>query len=103
MSTYIKTTEDGRKIEVIEQSICLNGKKEAAYLVSVNQHPNRAAILSAVPNATHMAGRLALTAEEAAIAQAALDAAKEAYDATPKAIAERIRHTQNVALSNRDG
>ena len=103
MSTYIKSTEDGRKVKVIEQAIWLDGKKEATSLIPVSQHPNRTAILNAVPNATHMAGRLPLTAEEAAIAQAALDAARVAYESSPKGLAERMRKAQNNALANRDG
>ncbi len=103
MSTYIKTTEDGRKVEVIEQAICLAGKNEATRLVPVGEHPNRAAILQAVPNATHMAGRLPLTAEEAAIAQAALEAGRLAYEGSPRSLAERMRKAQNEALANRDG
>ncbi|MDD5036744.1 MAG: hypothetical protein PHE55_18595 [Methylococcaceae bacterium] len=103
MNTYIKTTEDGRKVEVIGQAVCLAGKKEADRLVPLAEHPNRLAILNAMPETTHMAGRLPLTAEEAASAQAALDAAKAAYEASPQAIAERIRRVQNAALANRDG
>jgi predicted Zn-dependent peptidase len=103
MSTYIKTTEDGRKVEVIEQAICLAGKKEADRLTLVSEHPNRAAILNAVPNATHMAGRLPLTAEEAASAAAALEAGRLAYESSPKGLAERMRKAQNEALANRDG
>ncbi len=102
MSTFIKTTEDGRKVEVIGTAICLAGRKEADRLISVHEHPNRAAILNAVPNATHVAGRLPLTAEEAATAQAALDAAKAAYEASPLGIAERIRTAQKNAIANRD-
>ncbi len=103
MSTYIKTTEDGRKVEVIEQAVCLAGKKEAVRLIPVNEHPNRAAILKVAPEATHMAGRLPLTADEAAIAQAALDAARIAYQNSPKGLAERMRKAQNEALAQRDG
>jgi len=102
MSTYIKTTEDGRKVEVIGTVICLAGKKEADRLIPVHEHPNRAAILHAVPNATHVAGRLPLTAEEAATAQAALTAAKAAYDASALGIAERIRTVQRKAIANLD-
>jgi hypothetical protein len=103
MSTYIKTTEDGRTVEVIEQAIFLDGKKEADRLIPVAEHPNRASILNAAPNATFMAGRLPLTAEEAAIAAAALEAARIAYESSPKGLAERMRRAQNNALANRDG
>jgi hypothetical protein len=101
-STYIKTTEDGRKVEVIDRAICLDEKKEAEHLVPISQHPNREAILKAAPEATHMAGRLALTAEEASAAAAALAAARIAYETSPKGLAERMRKAQNEALSKRD-
>lgn len=42
-----------------------------------------AVILNAVPNATHVTRRPPLTAEQAAIAHAALDAAKAACDSSP--------------------
>ncbi|QJD29152.1 hypothetical protein [Methylococcus geothermalis] len=103
MSTYIKTTQDGRKVEVIGLAVCLDGHKEATRLVSVAEHPNRAAILAVMPDATHMAGRLPLTAEEAVAVQAALDAGREAYARSPRGISERIRWVQNQALANRDG
>jgi hypothetical protein len=102
MSTLIKTTADGRKVEVIGQAVCLDGKQEATALVSVREHPNRAAILQAVPDATHMAGRLPLTMEQAALAQAALDEAKQAYDNSPTGISERIRLSIKDALSKMD-
>ena len=103
MSTYIKNTEDGRKVEVIDQYICLAGKREADRLVPVSGHPNRAAIVQLVPNATHMAGRLPLSAAEAATAQEALNAWKAAYEISPRGLAERMRTAQNNALANRDG
>lgn len=103
MSTYIKTTEDGRKVEVIDQFICLAGKKETDRLIPVGDHPNRKAILEAVPSAACMAGRVPLTAEEAAVAARALEAARVAYETSPKGLAERIRKAQNEALANRDG
>ncbi|CAL1240493.1 hypothetical protein [Candidatus Methylocalor cossyra] len=102
MNTFIKTTADGRKVEVIGMAICLDGQKEAERLIPVREHPNRAAILAAVPDATHMAGRIPLTAEQAARAQAALDEARAAYEMSPLGIAERIRRTQKNALANRD-
>lgn len=103
MSTYIKTTEDGRRVEVIGRIICLDGKKETDRLVPVGEHPNRDAILLAVPGATHVAGRLPLTAEQATVATAALEQARLAYETSPKGLAERIRDVQNAALANRDG
>jgi hypothetical protein len=101
MSTYIKTTLDGRKVEVIGQTICLDGKPEATDLVPVIQHPNWRAILDAAPEATHMAGRLALTVDEAEKAHYAMKAAKEAYDNSATGVAERARHAINGMLKNR--
>ena len=102
MSALIKTTQDGRKVEVIGLAICLDGKKETTTLVPVREHPNREAIMKAVPDATHMAGRLPLTAEEAAIAKAAQDEALQAYESSPEGTAERIRLSINHALSKMD-
>lgn len=88
---FIKETADGRKVEVIDGKVCLDGKPEAEYLVEVHEHPNRQAIKKAAPRATHMAGRLALTSGEADIAKAALAEAQNAFDLDPGAIAERMR------------
>jgi hypothetical protein len=101
MSTYIKTTLDGRKVEVIGTSICLDGQPEADHLVAVIQHPNWRAILEVAPDATHMAGRIALTVDEAEKAHHALVAAKEAYDRSPTGVAERARHAINGMLNKR--
>lgn len=89
--TFIRTTSDGRQVEVIGSHVCLDGRPEADALVPLIEHPNRQAIQRAVPGATHMAGRLALTHEEAAIAQGALDATRREFDTDPVAIAERFR------------
>lgn len=89
--THVRTTADGRKVEVIGHQVCLDGRPEADRLVPLIEHPNRQAIQRAVPGATHMAGRLALTHEEAAIAQGALDASRREFDTDPVAIAERFR------------
>jgi hypothetical protein len=91
MSTHIKTTEGGLRVEVIGTAIYLDGKLESETLIELIEHPNRAAILKAVPNATHMAGRLPLTLFEASTANAAIFRAKSAFDPTPKAIDERLR------------
>ncbi len=101
MSTYIKTTRDGRKVEVIGTSVCLDGKPEADVLVAVIQHPNWRAILGAAPGATHMAGRLALTVDEAEQAQLAMNAARDAYDGSAVGAAERARQAVNSMLMKR--
>ena len=87
----VKTTEDGRKVEVVDGWLCLAGVREADHLVPLLEHPNRQAIVRAVPGATHVAGRVPLTHEEAAIAQGAMSAAQRDFDASPAGIAQRIR------------
>ncbi len=91
MTTLVKTTQDGRKLEVIGLAICLDGKLEAFELVEVKLHPNRRAIWAAVPQATHMAGRVPLTREEVDIALAAFKKAEADILANPAAINERFR------------
>lgn len=101
MSTYIKTTLDGRKVEVIGTMICLDGKPEADRLVPVIEHPNWRAILDAAPDATHMAGRIALTVDEAEKAHLAMTAAREALEKSPVGVAERSRRAINHMLRMR--
>jgi hypothetical protein len=91
MNTYIKTTGSGLRVEVIGTAVCLDGKPEAYSLIAVAEHPNRAAILRAVPNATHMAGRLPLTQQEAGTANSALYRARNDFDPAPQAVLERLR------------
>lgn len=87
----VKTTLDGRPVEVIGGWVCLAGQRETDHLVALDEHPNRQAILRAVPKATHMAGRLPLTLAEASVAQAALRRVQEFFDGSPRAVAERMR------------
>lgn len=101
MSNYIKTTGDGRIVNVIGTSVCLDGKLEADRLVPVVQHPNWRAILEAAPDATHMAGRVPLTVDEAQVAQLAMNAARDAYDSSPVGVAERSRQAINSMLMKR--
>ncbi|MGE3298311.1 MAG: hypothetical protein AB7I68_13305 [Porticoccaceae bacterium] len=96
--TLIKTTRDGRRVEVVGRAICLAGKHEADALVEVHRHPNRAAIRQTVPEATHMAGRVPLIADEAARAQAVLNAARDAFEASSFGIAERMRRAADGIL-----
>jgi hypothetical protein len=91
MTEYIKTTEDSRKVEVIGTAVCLDGKPEAYELIDINDHPNKHAILRAVPNATHMAGRLPLTIEQASAVRGALARAYSNPFDNPKAISEYFR------------
>jgi len=91
VATLVKTTQDGRKLEVIGLAICLDGKLEAFELIEVKLHPNRRAIWTAAPDATHMAGRVVLTRAEADIVNAALRQAEAEILANPTAINERFR------------
>jgi hypothetical protein len=91
MPVLVKVTADGRKVEVVGLAICLEGKLEAVDLIDVKRHPNRRAILQTVPDATHMAGRVALTRAEAEIVQAAFREAEARILADPIAINERFR------------
>ena len=91
MATLVKTTQDGRRLEVIGLAICLDGALEAFELVEVKLHPNRRAIWTAVPEATHMAGRVPLTQEEADIVVATFKEAEAQILASPAAINERFR------------
>ncbi|WP_425373899.1 hypothetical protein [Methylovirgula ligni] len=87
----VKITQDGRKLEVNGLAVTLDGKLEAVDLMEVTIHPNRSAIIAVMPEATHMAGRVALTREEA---QIVLDTFKETEAeilANPVAIQERFR------------
>lgn len=90
-SVYVKTTLDGRQVEVIGHWLCLDGQPETDAVVALDEHPNRLAILRAVPKATHMAGRLPLTLAEASVAQAALRRARDTFDGSPQAVAQRMR------------
>jgi hypothetical protein len=91
MAVLIKTTHDGRKVEVIDGRVCLDGMPEADALVVIDEHPNRQAILRAVPRASHVAGRLPLTLAEASVAQAALREARDDFDGSAQAVRERLR------------
>jgi len=91
-ATYIKTTLDGRKVEVIDGWICLGGAREADCLIPMDEHPNRQAIVKAVPGATHAGGRLPFTLAEAATVQGALSESQRQFDASPAGITQRLRH-----------
>jgi hypothetical protein len=91
MATVVKTTQDGRKLEVTGFAITLGGKLEANELIEVKDHPYRRAIWTAAPEATHMAGRVPLTREEAEIVLAAFKRAEADMLANPIAIHERFR------------
>lgn len=102
MGIVIKTTEDGRSLKVIGTAIYLDGVKEADFLDPLIYHPNREKILEVMPDATHMAGRVPLTWEQALAANAALKAAREAYDSSPQGIAENMRRSLAKAMTARE-
>ena len=87
----VKTTLDGRAVEIINGWVCLDGKPETDEVVVLDEHPNRQAILKAVPKATHMAGRLPLTMAEASVAQGALRRHHDTFDGSAVAVSERLR------------
>ncbi len=91
MATLVKTTQDGRKVEVIGFAICLDGELEAFEMIEVKLHPNQRKIWTTAPDATHMAGRIALTREEADIVTRALKETEAQVLANPTAINERFR------------
>lgn len=91
-AVLVKVTQDGRKVEVVDGWVCLAGAREADHLIPLEEHPNRQAIVKAVPGATHAAGRLPFTLPEAAVAQNALSAAQRIFDASPVGITQRLRH-----------
>jgi hypothetical protein len=94
-TTFIRTTSDGRKVEVIGAQICVDGKPVADQLVEVSAHPNKAAILHSLPNAAFMAGPLVLTAEEGSLVRGALAVATPA-ETDPVEIEKRFRAAWNA-------
>jgi hypothetical protein len=89
--TYVKTTQDGRKLEVVGLAVVLDDKLECFELMDLKLHPNRRAILRAAPEAHFMAGRVTLTKEEAEVVRKALQEANDEIIASPKAMNERFR------------
>ena len=97
MSIHIKTTADGRNLTINGRALYLDGVKEADDIDPVMYHPNRDRILDIMPDATHMAGRVPLTLEQAVLAHTTLKQAREAYEFSELGIAERIRVAHNKA------
>lgn len=90
-TTFIRLTSDGRRIEVIDGAVCLDGRPEAKELVPLDEHPNRQAIKKAVPGATHVANRLVFTLDEAHKVNDALNEARRDLDLSPTAINRRLK------------
>ncbi len=94
-NVFIKNTQDGRKVEVIGQWVCLDGKAESWEITAIINHPRRYQILYAMPEATHVAGRIALAAEEAEVAKAALWENQRIAAADPAQIEARLQAARN--------
>ncbi len=90
-TTLVKTTQDGRKLEVIGLAICLDGELECFELIEVKLHPNQRKIREVMPEAEYMAGRVPLTKEEGEIVINAFKEAEAQILANPDAINERFR------------
>jgi hypothetical protein len=90
-TTLIKTTSDGRKLEVSGLAILLDGQLEYFDLTEIKLHPNCRKIWSVHPEATHLAGRVTLTKEEAELVEKAFKEAEAEILASPAAINERFR------------
>ena len=96
---FIRNTSDGRKSSYRHLCLQIDGQSVSDGLVEVETHPNRNAILSTLPNATHMAGPLAFTVEEASAVRGALAAAVPAVT-DPAEISKRLRNAVNVRDRN---
>jgi len=95
MRTLIKLTQDSRRVEVVGTAVLLDGVLESLEITDLVNHPRKFQILYAAPDATHVAGRIALTAQEAEAAKAALSEGHRQLAANPAAIAERFRMAAN--------
>jgi hypothetical protein len=95
MRTLVKVTQDGRRVEVAGTAVLLGGVLESLEVTDLVNHPRKFQILYAAPDATHVAGRIALNAAEAEIAKAALSKGHEQLAVNPTAIAERFRLAMN--------
>lgn len=90
-TTLIKTTQDGRKLEVSGLAILFDGQLEAFDLIEVKLHPNCRKIWSVDPEASHMAGRITLNKEQVALVEQAFKEAEAEILKSPTAINERFR------------
>ncbi|MCJ2184836.1 hypothetical protein MTR62_19380 [Novosphingobium sp. 1949] len=95
MATYIKTTRDGRRVEVIGLAVTLDGKPESMEVNEVLTHPRKAQIQHSAPEATHVAGRIALTRSEAQAAREALYANQARFAQDPRYAAARFQAAIN--------
>ncbi|WP_395666944.1 hypothetical protein [Methylocella sp.] len=93
--TFIRETSDGRKIEVIGPYVCVDGDPVADGMVEVKTHPNKDAILHALPNAAFMAGPIVLVAEEASLVRGAFAKFKQPEQNLAQ-IEKRFREAYNA-------
>ncbi len=91
MGTLIKTTLDGRRVEVIGLGVMLDGRLEAIEITNILNHPRRYQILANAPEATHVAGRITLTSEEACRAKAALSENQARAARNPAVVTARFQ------------
>ena len=91
MGTLIKTTQDGRRVEITGIAVTLDGKLESLEIVDLVNHPRKFQVLRVAPDATHLAGRVPLTKDEAERAKAVLWENQKRAAAHPGAIAARFQ------------
>lgn len=95
MATFIKTTQDGRRVEVIGLAVTLNGKPESMEVSDILTHPRKLQIMHGAPEATHVAGRITLTREEAEKARSALYENQARLASDPRYAAARFQAAIN--------
>lgn len=95
MTTLIKMTQDGRRVEVIGLAVMLDGKPESMEVTDITAHPRKLQIMHTAPEATHVAGRIALTREEAERAKAALYENQASLAADPRYASARLQAAIN--------
>lgn len=102
MATLIKLTQDGRRVEVDGLAVTLDGKPESMEITDIIIHPRKVQIQSLAPEATHVAGRIALTREEAECAKAALAENQQRLASDPRYAAARLKASMD-AWAMQDG
>ncbi|MEJ2409195.1 MAG: hypothetical protein P8Y58_16275 [Novosphingobium sp.] len=95
MATFIKMTQDGRRVEVIGLAVTLDGKPESMDVSDIITHPRKLQINYSAPEATHVAGRITLTREEAEKAKAALYENQAKFASDPRYAQARFQAAIN--------
>ena len=96
MATLIKMTQDGRRVEVDGLGIMLDGKLESLEVTDIITHPRKLQIQYFAPEATHVAGRIALTREEADLASSVLAENQQRLASDPRYAEARLRASMNA-------